>query len=209
MRVRAFLLFLLMLLPIMIYAQEDSEPEGDDPAVEPDWDFYETDLYSSGDQTFTISVGVVFPTVFLNSNGGGIDHNFTPPIGGTGSLSYSYFFTPHIYAGVEISGMFINTLSGSTLFTIPLGAKAGYQFNLWRFEFPVGITVGMVWHRYLGQGHYGFYMKGGGGIYYKFNSEWSFGLNTAWCWFPQWTKEKSKEVHGNMLDLTLSARYHF
>ena len=202
-----FLLLLLMGLPFLLAAQEDSE--GENPEVEPDWDIYTTDMYARGDQTFIISLGMPFPVVFLN-NGKEIKHNITPPLGGTGSLSYNYFLGPNIYLGGEVGGVFFPTLGGNVLYIIPLGFRAGYQFYLWRLEFPVNLTLGMAWHRYLNLGYYGFYMKGGAAAYYRFNSEWSFGLTGNWGWFPQWVKnEPHKNVDGNFLEFTLSARYHF
>jgi len=202
---KAFALIFLMLIgfPILLFAQD-----GDDPAVEPDWDFYTADLYTRGDQTFNISLGTVFPTVFVNQ-GKKIPHNFKPPVGGTGSLSYNYFLNSHIFVGGEIGGMFLSTLGGNTLYIIPVGIRGGYQFNFWRLEFPLALTVGMTWHRYLNMAYYGFYMKGGGSVFFRFNTDWSFGLNANWFWLPEWTEDPKKNVDGNVIDLTLSARYHF
>jgi hypothetical protein len=204
----AFFLSLLLILPALLYAQEDDEINEWDPEVESDWDIYAPDIYTSGDQTFVISLGTVFPAVFLN-NGKVIDHKFEPPVGGTGSLSYNYFFNSNIFVGGEIGGMFIPTLGKNTAFIIPLGVRTGYQFIVWKLEFPLAITLGMTWHRYLDLGYYGFYMKGGGGAYFRYNAEWSFGLSANWCWFPEWTNDRSKNVDGNIVDLMLSVRYHF
>jgi hypothetical protein len=210
-RTKASLFLLLLCLPVMLFAQEDS-----DPSVEPDWDIYNIDTYSAGDKTFNISIGTVFPVVFVREREI-IEHNFSPPVGGASSLSYNFFLNSRIFVGGEVSGMFIPTLSKNTTYIIPLGVKAGYQLYLWRFEFPLSISLGMCWHRYLDLGYFGFFMKGGGAIYYRFNSDWSFGLNANWCFLPEWTKDKKnkdirtreKDVYGNIVELTLSARYHF
>jgi len=197
----AFFLMLLLSFPLL-YAQENEPPSGGD------WDFYAPDSYTRGDQTFVISFGAIFPTVFFN-NGEVLNNNFSPPVGGAGSLSYNYFFTPKIFLGGELGGLFMPTLGNNKLYAILLGAKTGYQFYFWRLEFPLNITFGMTWHSYLNLKYYGFYMKGGGAVYYRFNSEWSFGISANWNWFPQWTSEPKKNVDGNMVDLLLSARYHF
>jgi len=202
----ALIFVLLIGLPLLLYAQEEDD---NDPAIEPDWDVYSADLYTKGDQVFNISLGTVFPVVFTDADGNKIDHKFRPPVGGIGSLSYNYFLNSNIFVGGEISGMFMGTIGKSTAFVIPLGARVGYQFVLWRFEFPLALSIGMAWHRYLNLAHYGFYMKGGGAVYYRYNSEWSFGLNTNWFWLPEWTADREKNVHGNIFELTLSARYHF
>ncbi|MDR0301237.1 MAG: hypothetical protein LBI04_02875 [Treponema sp.] len=198
----AFFLILLFSFSLL-YAQEDDSPSTDD-----EWDYYAPDMYTSGDQTFIISLGTVFPTIFLN-NGKKITSNFSPPVGGAGSLSYNYYLTPKVFLGGEVSGVFMPTLGNNMFYAIPLGVRTGYQFSYWRLEFPVTLTVGMVWQRYLNYSYYGLYMKGGGAAYYRFSTEWSFGITTNWYWLPQWTDDRSKNVDGNMIDVLLSARYHF
>ena len=200
----AFLLLLLIGFTVLLYAQED---DGDDP-LEPDWDVYDMDYYTSGDQTFIMSAGTVFPAVFLN-NGQVIEHNFSPPVGGTGYLSYNYYINSNVFLGGEFGGIFMPTLGRNTAYIIPLGFRAGYQFNVLRFELPVYATLGITWHRYLNLGYFGLFMKGGGSVYYRFNADWSFGVNVNWGWYPEWTSDRNKNIDGNIVDLTLGARYHF
>jgi len=213
MRKAGALIFLLLVGPFLLMAQED---DGDNPDVEPDWDIYTTDMYARGDQTFVISLGMPFPTVFVFYDTGEPqvrNHQISPPLGGAGLLSYNYFLNSNVYVGAEIGGMFFPTLGGNVLYIIPLGARAGYQFYWWKLEFPVNLTVGMRWDRYLDKGYYGFFLKGGGAAYYRFSSEWSFGITGNWCWFPQWVKRDennvNRNVDGNFFEFTLSARYHF
>jgi hypothetical protein len=195
-------MILLMCLPVLIFAQED------DPSVEDDWGIYEMDLYTRGDKTFIISAGTIFPAVFVN-NGSVINHNFVPPVGGIGSLAYNYYLNSNIFIGGEFSFLFNQTLGNNIAYFIPLGARAGYQFNVWRLEFPLTFTLGVIWHRYLNLSYFGMYIKGGGAAFFRFSSYWSFGLTTNWCWFPEWTADTQKNVDGNIVELTLSARYHF
>jgi hypothetical protein len=208
----AFFLVLLLGLGIPpLSAQEEGEPgtgEDEEIPIESEWDVYMPDTYTRGDQTFIISLGLDFPTVFFN-RGRLINHNFTPPLGGTGSLAYNYFFGPHFFVGGEIGGMFNYTLSESTVFIIPIGIRAGYQFVVKRFEFPLTAAIGIAPQRYLSEGYFGMFLKGGASVFFRFNPDWSFGLNSNWFWLPQWTSEPSKNVDGNMVDLTLSVRYHF
>ncbi|MDR0876746.1 MAG: hypothetical protein LBN21_01730 [Treponema sp.] len=210
--------FLIALLGIgggFLFAQEEEAPDdvypeetpGEDVPIESDWGDYMPALYSAGDQTFTISLGVIFPTIFTDKSGL-ITHNITP-VGGTGFLGYSYFLDSHFSLGGEIGGMFIATLAKNTLFIIPIGLKVGYQFILGRFELPLGITIGFAPQRYLEKGYFGFFLKPIVGGFFRFNPDWSFGINTAWWWVPQWPKESEKYINGNFIDITLSARYHF
>ena len=203
---KATAFFLLLLLSVSLYAQEDDDDIYG--PIESDWGIYMPELYSKGDQTFIITLGCVFPAVFVNE-GDIIEHNFVPPVGGTGALAYNYFVNSHVSVGAEISGLFNSTLAGNTVFMIPIGLRVGYQFILWRFEFPFTLSLGVNWHRYLNMGYFGYFMKFGGAVYYRFNPDWSFGINTCWGWYPEWTDEPKKNVDGNIIDLTLSVRYHF
>jgi len=202
--VLAIILILTACFPLTLAAQED----GDDPDVEPDWELYTADLYSRGDQTFLISLGTTFPTVFVNK-GEVIDPKFNPRVGGTGSLIYSYYLHSRFFLGGELSGMFINTRRKNNLFIIPLGVRVGTQFIVWRFEFPINLSLGMAWHTYLDFAHYGFYMKFGAGAYFRATSSWSFGISADWSWYPEWTSVKNHNVNGNFVNTMISARYHF
>jgi|TergutMp193P3_1026864.scaffolds.fasta_scaffold04981_6 hypothetical protein len=204
---RAGAILLLLLTGLSpLFAQEEGKE--DDPSVEIDWGDYSSDLYAPGDQTITISLGIVFPTFFFN-NGNEIDHNFIPPVGGAGSIAYGYFLSSHFFIGAEIGGMFLFTLAGNTFGSPNLSVKAGYQFNIWKLEFPVSASVGMVWHTYLNHYYYGLYVKGGAAAFFRATPEWSFGLTVNWEWLPEWTGDEAKNIDGNFLGLMISARYHF
>jgi hypothetical protein len=196
----------------LLQAQEEDPGYEEDIPLESGWDGYMPDLYARGDQTFTISLGVIFPTLFLNQ-GKPVDHHFNP-VGGTGSFAYNHFLGSHFNVGGEIGVMFNYTLAKNTIFIIPFGLRAGYHLRISRFEFPLNLTVGMAPQRYLDYNYLGFFMKGGAGAFYRFNPDWSFGLNVDWNWFPQWPRENDafvpeKNMDGNIIGLTLSARYHF
>jgi hypothetical protein len=198
----------------VLFAQEEDEDDQDiDVPLETDWFDYVSDTYSRGDQTFNISLGVIFPTIFLN-NGSKIDHNFSPPVGGAGTLAYNYYLSSLFFVGGEVSVQFNYTLGKNTVFIIPLGVRAGVQFVISRFEFPLFMVVGVAPQRYLNDGYAGLFLKGGASGFFRFNPDWSFGLNVDWSWYPQWPREDgspvpSKNVDANVLGLTLSARYHF
>jgi len=200
---------------IFLYAQEQDEDEGnedsespEDTPIESDWDEYFSEFYSKGDQTIIISPGVNFPVLFLN-NGEKIEHHIDPPVGGILSLAYTYFFGAHYFLGGGVSFYFDHTLGQNTVFLIPLGIRTGWQFVLHRFEFPLDVSGGVVFHRYLDNSYTGFFLRGGVSAYFRFNPDWSFGLCADWNWFPQRPDESRKNVDAHMVGLTLSARYHF
>jgi len=203
-----FFIFILFLgLPVLLFAQANE----DEPEYETDWGDYTADLYTTGDQTVTVSLGVIFPTVFA-SNGNIWEPGqpkIDPPVGGGGFLAYSYYLNSLFFVGGEIGGMFFPTIAKNTLFLVFLGAKAGIQLNIWKLEFPISLAVGMSWHTHLSQTNYGLYLKGGFGAYYRAMPSWSFGLTANWYWMPERPADPAKNVDGNFIDLMLSARYHF
>jgi hypothetical protein len=204
----------------ILYAQEQEQHEDeedsiydDDDGYYSDWDGYIMELYSRGDQTFTMSLGASFPVIFLN-DGTIVDHHIKPPVGGTGSLGYNYFLNARLFLGAEIGVQIYYTLGQNTLFLVPIGFRGGWQFRFNRFEFPLGVTVGMVIHRYLNFNYLGLFVKGGASGYFRFSPDWSFGLSADWNWFPQWpmdngTPVRHKNMDANTVGVTLAARYHF
>lgn len=180
-----------------------------------DFDFHRVDLYSRGDQTFTISLGVIFPTAFVFRDGlhRPYGHGWMP-VGGTGSLAYTHFLGPNFFLGGEIGVKFNGTVGGNTIFIIPIGIRAGWQFLFRRFEFPVGLTFGIAPQRRLEDSYIGIFLRGWGAAYFRFSPDWSFGINTDWTWIPQRPNPRvhqgiDRAVDANMVGLTISARYHF
>jgi len=190
---------------VLLFAQDDSEPD-----VEPDWvDIYSSNLYTKGDQTLSIGLGVGFPIAFINSEGESIDHKITPPVGGTGFINYIYYLNSYLFTGGELGLLFIRTIGGNTVFMTVFGAKLGSQFIIGKFEFPYSITLGGTIQTYLDFGYFGFYMKSGVGAYFRVTHEWSFGITSNFCWFPQWTNEPAKNIDALFVDLAIVGRYHF
>jgi hypothetical protein len=203
---------LMTIFSAPLFAQEEGEtPDTDEESpVEPDWEIYATDLYSRGDQVFVISLGVVFPTIFIGKSGS-VTHNINV-VGGAGSLGYNYFLGAHFFVGAEVGGMFAGTIANQMnqmLYIIPIVLRGGYQFIFKRFEFPLSFGVGFAPQRYLEEGYFGLFLKPEASAYFRFSPDWSFGLNGAWWWVPEWTGDSSKNIYGNFFELTLSARYHF
>ena len=187
---------------------QDNEIQDDEIQIETDWQGELPPLYSLGDKTFNISLGLIFPTLFFQ-NGERMESNMSK-VGGAGSLAFNYFLNSHFFAGAEIGGQFNSTIGKNTLFIIPIGLRAGYQFLIWKMEIPVSMVIGIAPHTYISLGYAGFFIKGGVSAYYRFNPDWSFGMDFSWAWFPEWIKnEPAKNADGNYINLVLSARYHF
>ena len=205
-RAFCFIFMIFLFSGIFLYAQEEMPPDESPgaPPIESEWEEYNLTVYNRGDKTFTITLGLIIPTVFsgVAEEGHGIG------LGGTGTLAFNYFFTPHIFFGGELSGMFAGTRGKNMLYIIPFGLRFGYQFVIRRFEFPISIMVGGAPQRYLEEGYFGLIIKPGASMFWRFNPDWSFGLNAVWWMVPQWPKNGNKAL-GNFMEITLSARYHF
>jgi hypothetical protein len=225
-KIRAFFLLLALCCftgqaPVL-YAQEDApgydetipDDEDDGAEDESDWDRYIPDKYSKGDQTINISLGTVFPTVFLNYKNEQIDHNFNPPVGGVLSLAYNYFLGANLFLGVELGVNSAYTLAQNVVFIMPIGARGSWQFVFRRFEVPLYAAIGIAPQKYLDYGYFGMYLKGAAAAYFRFNPNWSFGINADWSWYPQWPMKEEKripekDVYANITSVIISARYHF
>jgi hypothetical protein len=210
-RLRTFF-FLTLLLGRAIFplpAAEDSGEGNDDESVgglpaDPDWPDVIPDLYSRGDKVFGISLGPLVSLFFIGDSG--VLDNNVGPVGGTLSLSYTFFLNSHVFLGGELQGMFTPTVAENMLFMVPMGLRIGYQFVLGRFEIPLSLMAGFAPQIYLEKDYGGLFIKPAASLFWRFNPDWSFGLNAAWWWVPEWT---ARTVYGNFLELTLSARYHF
>ena len=185
-----------------LFAQEDGGGEFPDGGSE--WINIESEPYSRGDTNFSITLGVLFPAFFsgIDKN----DHGLS--IGGTGSLAFNYFLSSNFFIGAELAGMFSSSRRGNMLYMIPFGARAGFQFLLDRFEFPVSLFIGAVSQSYIEREYFGLILKPGASAFWRFNPDWSFGVNGSWWFVPQWP-QNGYNVNGNFIELTLSARYNF
>lgn len=197
-----FLIFSGTGLVAQTSAPDEENP--DSPPIESGWDDYQVTMYSMGDKNFTITLGVIIPTFFsgIDDQGSGLK------TGGTGTLAFNYFLSPNIFLGGELSGMFSGTRGKNMLYIIPFGFRVGYQFIFRRFEFPVSLMIGAAPQKYIAESYFGLILKPGASVFWRFNPDWTFGLNTNWWFVPQWPKNGQK-ANGNFLEVSLSARYNF
>jgi hypothetical protein len=208
-----FLCCLLFLSGIVAFAQEEESDE--DAEEEIPFDEYEgvaPSLYSSGEQVMSFTLGAAIPLFYTNS--GGIAPNGTNvTVGGGGRLSYDYFFAPRFFVGGEAGGEFAGTIGENMLYIVPFGVRAGYQFTFSiknaRFEIPISLEIGGVIQKYLETDYFGLFLKPMVSGFFRFNPDWSFGLNVGWQIIPQWTKEPRKDMTGHFLEVSLSVRFHF
>jgi hypothetical protein len=211
---RLLAIFIIIPAVSVVYAQENDNSGEDDDGIyiESDWSLDMT-KYSRGDQTFCINLGIVKPLFYANKNAGYLSSQMG--LGGMGSLGYNYFLGPNIFLGGEIGGMFCSTVGENMYYIVPMGFRAGYQFILNRFEFPLALMIGVAPQSHNQLSYFGFFSKLTASAFFRLNNAWSFGLNTSFWWAPQWTG-KAREgysgnvnIHGFFLEITAGVRYHF
>lgn len=211
---RYVLVLLCLFFSVSVFAQED----GEDAPLETDWSGYLPSLYSRGDQIFNMHLGLGFPLFYADSEKGVLSTKMN--LGGMAALSYSYFLNSHWFLGGELSGAFFSTEGKNNYFIVPMGFKAGYQFIFRRLEFPVSLLVGFAPQQRLGGSYFGLFAKPTVSAFFRFNPDWSFGINTSFWWVPQWTGVRDEpdvaaphsgkiSIHGFFLEASIGVRYHF
>ena len=210
---------LVMLLTVLFLHAQDAETDEDDEEegginIESDWS-RAANLYTGGDQIFCINLGLVKPLFFVDSNDGYLKTQMN--LGGFGSLAYNYFLDSHWYLGGELGGMFCSTIDENMFYIVPIGFRAGYQLIFNRFEFPLSLMIGFAPQAYNERTYLGLFAKPSAGAFFRFNPDWSFGINTSFWWVPEWTNKKRVlpsgtsviNIHGFFWEFSLGIRYHF
>ncbi|MDR2510172.1 MAG: hypothetical protein LBC77_05970 [Spirochaetaceae bacterium] len=196
--------FALFCLSAAVWAQDD---ENSDLPIQSNWNNERSSIYSPGDKTFNISLGALFPLFFTGGSYNIIDNKIN--IGGTIAIAYNYFLDSKMFVGGDVQFSFSSTIGEHFLFVVPIAARVGYQFVWRRFEFPLSAHLGVAPQLYSGYSLFGMFFKLQQAAYFKFNPEWSFGLNGSFWWMPEWTKDPNKNAYGHFFELTASARFHF
>jgi hypothetical protein len=193
-------------------AQADKAPQApaDNPEDGKERSVFALEGHQLGDQTLAINAGLMVPLFFQEFDGTYHGTNLT--VGGMGELQWSAYVSPNIRIGLDIGGSFARSPNDRTLFLMPITAKAAWVFSLSRFEFPVSLGAGINIVRYREWSHVDFILKPGVGGYWRYDSNWSFGLNLAW-WldFQAATGDQpdNQARMGNFLMITPGVFYNF
>lgn len=188
----ALLLLLCSLAPLP--AQEEERP---------------LNVYSLGQQTFGINLGLFIPLFFMDFDGA-INGPTNLKLGGVGALHWGIHLDNHWLLGMEVAGTFSPSLQENVLYMLPITVRAAYILHLYPFEFPVFLGAGMDIVKYEQQAHIDFLLKPGFSAIWKYNASWGFGLNVVYWWVLQpWPTDPEKGRMGNFLEVTATAQYTF
>ncbi len=166
-------------------------------------------IYSLGQQTIAVSAGLFIP-LFFQSYNGQYSNTTNLALGGTATLLYGFHLDNHWLVGLEISGMFSQSVQKNFLYQVPICVRGSYSFHIFPFEIPVYLDLGMDIVKYREQGHINFILKPGFSTLWKYNLSWGFGLNAVYWWVPQpWPVDPNLGRMGNFLEVTATAQYTF
>lgn len=189
------LLFCFLLAIPCLWAQEE---DFDDTET-----IYTYETNGKGDHLLKVALQLNFPLNFEKKL----------KIGGAAELGYYSFITSNIAIGGELSVSVNSTIGSNVLTIIPLTFGAMFQPYFDRFEFPMGVNIGMCYAS-SGSDNYlpGFIAKANAGAFFRTSEAWSFGIITSYTWMPEWTLSDERKIKYDSLHLlgaSVTARYHF
>ena len=191
---KTWLIVLFICLSAILFANETQSSEGKSAEGEK---FFATN--QRGDQFLRLAITMQFPALPKKLF----------PIGGSGTIGYSYFITSGFLVGGEVSFSFNATEGSNLLYVIPIMAKGGYQWTVGRFEIPLMLAVGGAFETYISRLYFGLAVKPEVGGFFRITPDWSAGLLASVWILPQWYKNTDYNRVGIFPDVSISARYHF
>ena len=193
-----FCLILFLFIPIDNVLAQEAEEDAETVIT----------YYSLGQQSLALSVGLFIP-LFFQSFGGDVDAT-NLSLGGVGSLQWGAHLDNHWLLGLEVGGMFCQSLTKNLLLMLPITVKASYLFHIFPFEIPVFLGAGISISKYESQAQVDFMLKPGFSVIWKYSASWGFGLNVVYWWILQpWVQDTSRSIMGNFLETTMTAKYSF
>jgi len=165
--------------------------------------------YSLGDQVLSINAGLFVP-LFL-AGGSPTIGTTNLSIGGVGSIDWGAYIAPSWRIGAAIGGTFTFDPNWTALLMVPITAKLSYLIDFYPWEVPITMAVGMNIVKYSADSTIDFLMKPGTGLFWAYNSSWSFGVNLNYWFDTQFIHGtlSGGAVAGNFLEISLCALYHY
>ncbi len=193
------------------FGQADSPPAEQKPRDKDEKkSVFAIEGHQLGDQTLAVSAGLMAPLFFQEFDGTAHDTNLT--LGGMGELQWAAYVSPDIRIGLDIAGSFARSPNDRTLFLMPITAKVAYVLGISRFEFPIFLGAGINIVRYREWSHVDLILKPGAAGYWRYDSNWSFGLSLVW-WLDfqpaTASQDPSQARMGDFLMISPSLFYNF
>ena len=185
------------------------DDEGDEYIDDDDEDIYDDGsdfVYQQngpGDQYLNIRIMPNFPLNF--------DKKIK--IGGQITVGYGRFITSWLAVGAEVAFGYNPTIGNNMYTYIPITANATFLPAIKKFEIPITFNIGIAIENYLSKTFFpAFIMRGGAGLYYRINENWSAGIEGFFTYMPQTYVKKDKRKYNdylNILSVSAGMKYHF
>ncbi len=171
---------------------------------------YSAENRKKGSQSIELSPGGFVPLFVLDSAFSFYSCSNMNP-GAVFGIQYRYMLSRHLAVGGSISGSFVTTIGGRTLFLAPICASASWLGGSDLLEFDATLETGMNIMRLSGSGMISPIVKAGAGLSRYISDAWSIGGRFSWWFVPElhtgtYTNLNS---YANFLEFGVSARYHF
>ena len=161
-----------------------------------------------GDQMFSIRAGILLP-LFWQDLGGNEILPANSSIGAAGALQWNFYLTGSLRLGIDIGLAFGVDINSNLYNMIPISFRTTYIFSISRFEFPVSLCVGMNILNHLENYDIGLIIRPEAGMFYRYDANFSFGLNIGYWWTLEFPVKDDPATAGNFLDITPALLYHF
>jgi len=189
------LCFCLCFLSLALFAQTNEDLQDKDTKAE---ELYVYKMNQKGDWFVRLGGSVNIPIVPENLRVG-MDLN----------LGFYTFLTENFAVGGDGNGTYALTIGDNIYFSVPIMARAMYQFSVKNFEIPVSLGTGVAIQTYLERYYFGLIINPEVGVYYRFMAGWSAGIHCGVNILPQWYENKEYNRTGYIMDTGVSVRYHF
>ena len=164
--------------------------------------------YSLGDQTLSLNLGGFIPLFLVGGSPQVGNANLS--LGGMGSIDWAAYLSAHWRIGASLGGTFTFDPNFTALLMVPIIAKVSYLIDFYPWEVPLTFGAGMNIVKYSADSTIDLLLKPGTGLFWTYNSSWSFGFNLNYWWDMQFTNASNMGfVAGNFLELSFSALYHY
>ncbi|MBN1699826.1 MAG: hypothetical protein JW881_20085 [Spirochaetales bacterium] len=188
------LVFILIMMQTFVYGKEES--------------VIALPGHELGDQTFSLTVGLFIPLFFQDFTGEYLSANST--LGTAGHLQWSAYINSSVRLGLEFGGALSFDPNMKIYLMMPIAAKASYIFNVSRFEFPINLAIGVNILKYGDdRTNTVFLVKPGASVYWRFDANFSFGIDCAWWWNLEFPVGEDPAIMANFLTISPSLFYHF
>ncbi|NIZ18844.1 TP0733 family outer membrane beta-barrel protein [Entomospira culicis] len=165
------------------------------------------EVYEKGDVQIRVGVGALFPLYVHAFN----FSDFTMSSMKTGfsiGLGFDYYLSNNLKIGGSASFGSITNSSKNYSFLVPVVTRISWEFHTIRFDFPVGVDVGLLFNKYRTLFAINFLVRPHAGVFFNITRSWSIGIDTTFWIVPQvvWDDLPKSRV-GTFVEVMIAGRY--